>query len=259
MSAPAKFKSRTPAPLLRLYVDGGSRGNPGPAGGGVVLADERDAPLIERGLFFGHATNNVAEYRALLGGLELATQFAPQRLEIFADSQLMVRQITGEYRVKSEDLIPLHEQAQLALLRFDSWQITHVRRERNARADKMANLAMNAKADVVDADSSSSCEPQAEDRGSSTSPSSPRVLVRVTLGCDPRVCDATMMPGETFEFGQTTPGGLCVYAAQGVLNAAVGLFNEADVMDRPADKPLVVTCQRPGCGARFEVALLPAD
>ena len=237
-------------PLLKLYVDGASRGNPGPAAGGIVLTNAEGAILAERGCFFGESTNNVAEYNALLRGLELAGQFAPDRLEIFADSELVVRQITGAYRVKSPDLAPLHERAQTALLRFDNWQITHIPRSRNARADELADLAIKARADVDDAaDAPAAAETAAPPEAG------PAVLVKVTLGCDPRVCPATMMVGETFKIAATTPDGLCVYAAGALLPAVLGLLNAAAVVDKPRRSRLQLTCPRPGCNAKFDLRL----
>ncbi len=242
---------------LRLFVDGGSRGNPGPAAAGVVIADADGTTLVERGFFVGHATNNVAEYHALIRGLELAARFSPQRLEIFADSELVVRQITGQYRVKSPDLQPLFERAQLALLKFDSWQIRHIPRAQNLRADRLANLAMNRKGDVEDA--GDDVPSVADEVDGPEHSGGPAVRVRVVLGCDPRICAATLMVGEEFRFTSVTPPGLCVYAAAAVLPAALGLLNEASVMDAPAptdaDRPVRVSCPRPGCHAGFELFL----
>ena len=127
----------------RLYVDGGSRGNPGKSAIGVVLQDERGQLLEELGRTIGIATNNVAEYRALLAGLELARDHGIEQLEVFSDSELLVKQIQGKYRVKNEGLQPLHEEAKTRLRDFRRFTITHVPREKNAHADSLVNQALD--------------------------------------------------------------------------------------------------------------------
>jgi ribonuclease HI len=124
---------------LRVSVDGGARGNPGPAAIAAVVQDEGGALLEERSEAIGTATNNVAEYRALLLGIERARTLGASRLELIADSELIVRQVEGEYKVKEETLRELHRQVQQALGRFDGWSIRHVRREENAEADRLVN------------------------------------------------------------------------------------------------------------------------
>ncbi|MEQ9454544.1 MAG: ribonuclease HI family protein [Phycisphaeraceae bacterium] len=132
-----------------LQTDGGSRGNPGPAGAGVVLVDDDGTALAEAGYFLGRCTNNVAEYRGLIRGLELARSVGVTELLIRLDSELIVKQLLGEYRVKSADLKPLFAEAKGVLGGFSGWRIEHVRREGNRRADELANLAMDAGRDVV--------------------------------------------------------------------------------------------------------------
>lgn len=253
-------RAKTRPAMLQLFVDGGSRGNPGPAGGGVVLADAQGEPLVERGYFFGRATNNVAEYSALLRGLDLAASFQPERLEIFADSELMVRQITGQYRVKNEGLIPLFEEAQVALLKFDNWQIRHVPRAKNERADRMANKAMTARADVEDdgdeAPPAKAPMPSPPPSATASAGEGLAVEATVTLGCDPRICPATMMVGEVFRFEETAPAGLCLYAASALVPAALELFARVAVSGRAQVPTRTVTCPRPGCSARFELRLV---
>ncbi len=129
---------------LRIFIDGASRGNPGPAGIGVVLQDGRGRVLAELADYLGETTNNVAEYRALLRGLREARERGGSDLEIFADSDLLVRQINGSYRVKSAHLAPLHQEALQALRAFSRWRIEHVPRGRNAAADALANGAIDA-------------------------------------------------------------------------------------------------------------------
>jgi ribonuclease HI len=138
--------------LITLEFDGGSRGNPGPAGIGVVLRAADNTPLITLGRFIGRATNNVAEYKALVTGLEQAKQLGAKRLQIRGDSELIIRQIRGEYRVKHPDLRPLYEAAQSLLSDFDGYSIDHNLRHKNELADRLANLAMDRKGDVTEAD-----------------------------------------------------------------------------------------------------------
>ncbi|MDD4890400.1 MAG: ribonuclease HI family protein [Phycisphaerae bacterium] len=247
-------------PVLQLFVDGGSRGNPGPAGSGVVIADADGTPLVEHGYYIGRATNNVAEYKGLLHGLELAAQFDPERLEIFADSELMVRQITGQYRVKSPDLAPLFQQAQLALLKFDSWQIRHIPRAKNDRADHMANLAMDKKANVEEASDDVAALPaETSPSGQQHEPSDAAVEAEVTLGCDPRVCQATTMAGETFRFEHEMPEGLCLFAAAAILPKVLDLLAKYALSGTAPAAPVKVTCPRPNCHARFALRLVTPD
>jgi ribonuclease HI len=128
-----------------LYTDGASRGNPGEAGAGVVLLDEERQQLASRAIYLGQCTNNVAEYRALLAGLELALQHGCDRLSIFLDSELIVRQISGQYKVKNAHLQPLFLQAKSLLQRLRGWQIEHVPRAENVKADQLANRGIDQK------------------------------------------------------------------------------------------------------------------
>ena len=141
--------------LLTLQFDGGSRGNPGPAGIGVVVSAADGTPLITLGRFIGKATNNVAEYRGLITAMEEALKLGAKHVIIRGDSELVIKQMRGEYRVKSPDMKPLYEEAQYLLAQFDSAKIEHNLRGKNAMADKLANLAMDRRADVHDADTSS--------------------------------------------------------------------------------------------------------
>jgi ribonuclease HI len=124
---------------LRVSVDGGARGNPGPAAIAAVVQDDGGEVLEERSEAIGTATNNVAEYRALLLGIERAGALGANRLELIADSELIVRQVKGEYKVKEETLRELHRQVEQALGGFVGWSISHVRREENAEADRLVN------------------------------------------------------------------------------------------------------------------------
>lgn len=122
-----------------LFADGGSRGNPGPAASGAVLVDPQGQILDEVGRFLGIATNNVAEWTALCIGLERAIQRGIKRLAVRMDSELVVKQMRGEYRVKHVALQPLHRRAQALLRRFEHVEIAHVRRKDNALADRLVN------------------------------------------------------------------------------------------------------------------------
>jgi ribonuclease HI len=128
---------------LTVNVDGGSRGNPGPAAIGAVVRDSGGGVLEERGERIGRATNNVAEYRALLLGIELAAAHGADELELVGDSELIVRQVEGRYKVKDATMKELHGQVKSALAPFESWSIRHVRREHNADADRLVNAALD--------------------------------------------------------------------------------------------------------------------
>jgi ribonuclease HI len=138
---------RTPEEgFWRLHCDGASRGNPGPAAAGIILHDPRGRLRVDTGRYLGETTNNVAEYQALLLGLAEARKIEVHKLRIFADSELMVKQLTGRYRVKSPHLIPLWREALTALNKFEAWDIAHVPREENHLADAAANRAIDQNA-----------------------------------------------------------------------------------------------------------------
>lgn len=128
---------------LTVNVDGGARGNPGPAAIGVVVRNDDGAVVEQVGETIGQATNNVAEYRALLRGIELAAAHGADEVELIGDSELIVRQIEGRYKVKHADMKELHAQAKAMLADFDDWSIRHVKRAQNADADKLVNGALD--------------------------------------------------------------------------------------------------------------------
>jgi ribonuclease HI len=133
-----------------LRTDGGSRGNPGPAGAGFVI--EIGGEIVCRGgKFIPSATNNVAEYEAFIWGLENVAALGHRDVTVYADSELLVKQVNGQYRVKNEGLKPLFVRAIAALRAFTVHRVVHVRREFNAEADAMANAAMDACGTVGDA------------------------------------------------------------------------------------------------------------
>jgi ribonuclease HI len=127
-----------------LFADGGSRGNPGPAASGAVLFDESGAVLREVGTYLGVATNNVAEWTGLLTGLEAALELGVDDIAVRLDSELVVKQISGVYRVKNEGLIPLHAKAKVLLRKFAHVDVQHVRRKLNAAADAVVNQVLDA-------------------------------------------------------------------------------------------------------------------
>lgn len=129
---------------LTVHVDGGARGNPGPAAIAAVVADADGQIIHEAHETIGRATNNVAEYRALIMGIERALELGATEVELVGDSELVVKQVRGEYRVKDAGLKPLHSAAQSALSGFSEWTIRHVKRDQNAEADALVNQALDA-------------------------------------------------------------------------------------------------------------------
>jgi ribonuclease HI len=127
-----------------INVDGGSRGNPGPAGIAAVATDPSGEILAERSETIGKATNNVAEYRALLLGIELAKELEADEAEFVGDSLLIVEQVRGKWKVKQDHLRPLHTKVKDALRDLPSWSIRHVKRDENTRADELLNDALDA-------------------------------------------------------------------------------------------------------------------
>ncbi|MBA2256411.1 MAG: ribonuclease HI family protein [Thermoleophilaceae bacterium] len=126
-----------------VHVDGGARGNPGPAAAAAV-ASEPDGPVLaEESAYIGETTNNVAEYRALVLGIELARRLGATEVEVVNDSELVARQVGGQYKVKHAGLRPLHREAMEALRSFDRWSVRTVRREQNERADELVNAALD--------------------------------------------------------------------------------------------------------------------
>ena len=142
--APAPANTPPAGKSLVLHFDGGSRGNPGPAGIGVSLCDEDGTPLYELAEFLGRCTNNVAEYTALLRGLAAARRIGATRVRVHSDSELLVRQINGQYKVKSPDLKPLYLKVTALMEQIGDVTVGHVYREGNERADELANMAMDS-------------------------------------------------------------------------------------------------------------------
>lgn len=234
---------------LRIHIDGGARGNPGPAGAGVVVHTDDGVALLEAGYYLGHMTNNQAEYTGLLNALRESARLGGRKLEIHSDSELLVRQINGEYRVKNEQLKGLYQEALSLLKPFEQWRVRHVRREQNARADELANLAMDAGEDVIVIDTGPAMKPPPA-RKSAGAPASasakpPTILAQCTKSPDVEACAAPCNAGARYEFTAVTPAGLCVHAAGEVISAVVRAQAAGDSAQ--------VTCPKLGCGARFEV------
>jgi ribonuclease HI len=132
-----------PDSYLIAHVDGGARGNPGPAGYGVVITDQAGHKVATLSEYLGHQTNNYAEYNGLLAALDYALEHGPRALKVVGDSELLVKQIRGEYKVKSPTLLELYQRAKQMIAQLEWFQIQHVLRGGNQEADRLANLAMD--------------------------------------------------------------------------------------------------------------------
>jgi ribonuclease HI len=252
---------------LIINVDGGSRGNPGPAGAGVVIRSEADERIHEGGYFLDIQTNNAAEYLALIRALQRAARCEPQPIMIRSDSELLVRQMTGSYRVKNEKLADLFHEAQLLLLKVSAWQFRHVPREENQRADELANLAMDQRRDVVVFDvesnplggASAHSKPRRGTASSSPPPPGPMRCaddrpVRVALAKppEPDFCPA----GDWFSAPRVVTSLLtdatCVHAAHAIVPTILAIQN-TEPAEFSAVPTLTVRCTRNGCGAAFHI------
>lgn len=129
---------------VTVHVDGGARGNPGPSAVAAVASDGSGQELAERSAYIGETTNNVAEYKAVLLGLELARELGAAKVDVVNDSELVSRQIEGRYKVKNAGLKPLYLEALESLRGFEAWTVTSVRRESNERADELVNEALDS-------------------------------------------------------------------------------------------------------------------
>jgi ribonuclease HI len=138
--------SGAPASPILIYIDGASRGNPGEAGFGIHVTDAKGELRAALYGYLGKASNNVAEYQALLHALRWALQEGERKVAVFSDSELVVRQVEGRYKVKHPDMIPLHREATALLRKFEKASVSHVRREKNREADRLANQALDERA-----------------------------------------------------------------------------------------------------------------
>ena len=130
-------------PRTKLFTDGAARGNPGPAGAGAVIVSPAGHIVAKIGKFLGDSTNNVAEYTGLILGLKRAKAMGIKELDVFSDSELLVKQLNGDYAVKADHLRPLHDEAKALLAAFPDVHIAHIPREQNAAADEMSNRAID--------------------------------------------------------------------------------------------------------------------
>jgi len=137
------FSSAKPAQFITAHTDGGARGNPGPAGFGVYITDQDGNRVVELSEYLGHQTNNYAEYSALIAALEWALRNDHLAVQVVSDSELMVKQLRGIYKVRNENLQPLYEKAQRLIRQLEWFQVNHVLREENRHADRLANEAMD--------------------------------------------------------------------------------------------------------------------
>lgn len=136
--------------VLHIHIDGASRGNPGDAGFGVYVTRPDGTEVAGLYGYIGRASNNVAEYQALLHALRYALAQGARRVRVFSDSELVVRQMDGTYRVKHPDMIPLHREARALFGRFEEALLAHVRREQNREADRLANRALDERASKLE-------------------------------------------------------------------------------------------------------------
>jgi ribonuclease HI len=136
-------RENPPEHYLIAHIDGGARGNPGPAGYGVVIEDQSGRKVAQLSEYLGHQTNNFAEYQGLIGALEYALEQGAKALKVISDSELMVRQIKGIYKVKNATLQDLHSRAKELIAKLDWFSISHALREHNTEADRLANEAMD--------------------------------------------------------------------------------------------------------------------
>jgi ribonuclease HI len=259
-------------------IDGGARGNPGPAAAGIHISDPSGSVVFSGGLFLGHKTSNEAEYAGLLSALDLLNAAGADDVTIRSDSELLVRQMQGRYRVKAPNLQPLYDRATTALRRLGRCEFIHVRREENKQADTLANQAMDAVDDVIVADPRGlwsgldkpapagrpATLPSSRTAGgtpitSSTAPS--RTAARATAGAivvavvkapKPGTCPAGTRAGQTFIFTETTPAGLCVEACAAVIDAVAALQSTPGATDA-STTPITVTCGHPECSAVFQL------
>jgi ribonuclease HI len=135
---------KLPDTYLIANIDGGARGNPGPAGYGAVIKDAAGNKVAELSQYLGHQTNNYAEYSALLAALQYAVEHGPRALKVISDSELLVKQIRGQYKVKNPTLQELHRRAKELIAKLEWFSIDHSFREQNQEADRLANQAMDA-------------------------------------------------------------------------------------------------------------------
>lgn len=247
-------------PNLTLHFDGGARGNPGPAAAGVVLRSDGGEALLEAGYLLGNMTNNQAEYSALLIGVRAANQCGAEQLTIYGDSELLVKQLTGQYRVKSEGLLPLFEDAQQLLQQVRLWRIHHVPRHQNARADELLNRALDTDEDVIEVQSlegppALTARPDQAaanaQRAGTKGDRARRVIIEVVREATANACPTSCISGSRFVIEDLLPAGLN-------LDLAAKLLERINILRGPTQRgeraePAMVICSR--CGAKLQVSL----
>lgn len=247
-------------PNLTLHFDGGARGNPGPAAAGVVLRSDGGEALLEAGYLLGTMTNNQAEYSALLIGVRAANQWGAEQLTIYGDSELLVKQLTGQYRVKSDGLLPLFEDAQQQLRQLRRWRIHHVPRHQNARADELLNRALDTDEDVIEVQSLEGPPPltarrdqpaPGAERAGTKRESAQRIIVEVVREAAGRACPTSCISGSRFVIEDLLPAGLNLDLAAKLL-ARVNILRDRAGRGETAE-PSSVICSR--CGAKLQISL----
>jgi phosphoribosylglycinamide formyltransferase 1 len=195
------------------YIDGASRGNPGPAAAAFILSTPDGTQLQAKAFFLGETTNNVAEYTAVVKALEAAKQIGDEELTVFSDSELLVKQLNGEYKVKSEQIRPLFRSAIGGLSHFKNWKIQHITRDKNKEADKLVNQALNLGRDIE-----SRLEPTTQNK-------KPTRLggASVPAGPSPDGNRSRIRLGALISGGGTTLMNILEYIKQGRLNAEVAV------------------------------------
>lgn len=215
-----------------LYTDGGARGNPGPAAAAIVLEDATGKTVHSAARFLGRATNNVAEYQAMILGLQEALDRGVSRLTVRSDSELVVRQISGQYSVKSQSLRPLLAEVKQLLGQFRQVDVQHVRRNKNSRADALVQRCVDAQAGIVEAPGAAPPPP-------------PEVFTAVCTAEGWHECPGVVSAGGAWPFDGTTPAGLCLHAAAGILAA----------VHAAAGETLTARCANPQCSATFSITV----
>ena len=181
VARPASRMKTAAGPWISAHCDGGARGNPGPAGYGAVITGPHGELLAELSQYLGHRTNNFAEYSGLLGVLRWALGHHHPNLRVISDSELMVKQIQGKYKVKSPDLLPLWQQARDLIAQLDRFEISHALRHKNKDADRLANQAMDSgtgKSTTAAASPRPNPSPSPGDSQKPASPPSPPAMLR---------------------------------------------------------------------------------
>jgi len=231
---------------LHLHIDGTSQGNPGPTGVGIVIQDQDERVVHQTGRFLGELTDMEGAIQGLLIGLEAAVAVDASEIAVFSSSQWLVRQLTGQGRDPGDPLAMLLAQAQMLLLQFDGWQITHVPTEENKLAVALSQHAARAGHDV---EAPTRQDPAPAHRSDEDVP----VVVRVTEGANTRTCPEPCGAGEVFEFGEVAPAHMCLDALGAVLDVVMACKRDDDQVI--AALPVTRRCARPGCGAVFQIDL----